>query len=105
MTQTNELRSGVIGYAWVGAACLLTQDQSYQTSLSEDYGGFINVYIIAHEIGHNLNARHDGEQNDCLQSDMFIMSPSLYFDNIQNIQKFSSCSIDYFKKYIIDETG
>lgn len=99
------MRSGIVGYAWVGAACIVFQNQMLKTSLSEDYGGFINIYIIAHEIGHNLNARHDGENNDCLESDRFIMSPSISFEKIENIQKFSSCSIDYFKSYIIDQDG
>ena len=37
--------------------------------------GFTSVYVMAHEIGHNLGMSHDSSDNSCL-SNGYIMSPS-----------------------------
>lgn len=58
---------------------------------------------MAHEIGHNLGSIHDGEPGaeTCPHTDYFIMTPVLNFDKIQNMQRFSSCSISQFKDTLI----
>ena len=37
--------------------------------------GFTAVYVMAHEIGHNLGMKHDSSGNSCPR-DGFVMSPS-----------------------------
>ena len=100
-SQSASDRSSVAGIAYTSSACIT----DFKISLSEDTGGFFNIYVIAHEIGHNLGSAHDGSGNLCLSSDSFIMSPIVSFNNIQNTQKFSSCSIEYFKNYILAADG
>ena len=40
--------------------------------------GFTSVYVMAHEIGHNLGMRHDSDGNSCARND-YVMSPSRGF--------------------------
>lgn len=56
-------------------------------------------------MGHNLGSVHDGdpEANDCPLTDYFIMTPVLSFEKIENMQKFSTCSISQFKSLLISE--
>ncbi|XP_059145928.1 A disintegrin and metalloproteinase with thrombospondin motifs 12-like [Physella acuta] len=44
------------------------------SSIIEDKGGFQSVFDIAHQIGHNLGAPHDGETEVCNDTDYNIMS-------------------------------
>lgn len=95
-------RSGVTGFAAIGAMC---QSSSY--SLVEDRGGFSTIGVSAHEIGHNLNALHDGESGIsafCPASDNFLMTPGIgnFQNNLQNLLRFSSCSINAFKDYLLE---
>ncbi|XP_065209386.1 A disintegrin and metalloproteinase with thrombospondin motifs adt-1-like isoform X2 [Planococcus citri] len=92
----NGVRSGgTMGLATVGGVCT----ERYSCIISEfgatnEYGkpypsaGFSSVYILAHEIGHNLGMHHDGTSNNC-PKDGYIMSPSrgVYGETI-----WSSCS-------------
>ena len=41
--------------------------------------GFTSVYVMAHEIGHNLGMSHDSSGNSC-PSNGFIMSPRCFLD-------------------------
>ncbi|KAJ8880452.1 hypothetical protein PR048_016922 [Dryococelus australis] len=56
--------------------------------------GFTSVYILAHEMGHNLGMHHDGSQNTC-PKDGFIMSPSR---GTSGETQWSSCSAEVMKK-------
>ena len=50
---------GVVGIAFVGVVCFDAWE-SYKTSISEYFrNDLTTAKIFAHEIGHNLNMRHD----------------------------------------------
>ncbi|TRY70666.1 hypothetical protein TCAL_09680 [Tigriopus californicus] len=64
----------VIGLAWVSGMC----HPSYSCTINEG-SNFESVYVIAHEMGHNLGMNHDGESragNTC-DPDKYLMSPIL----------------------------
>ncbi|XP_030026870.2 A disintegrin and metalloproteinase with thrombospondin motifs adt-2 [Manduca sexta] len=76
-------RNGVtMGLAPVGGVCLpahacVVSEFGTSDLLGRPYpsAGFTSVYILAHEIGHNLGMHHDGTGNSCAR-DGYIMSPS-----------------------------
>ncbi|XP_013134598.1 PREDICTED: A disintegrin and metalloproteinase with thrombospondin motifs 7-like [Papilio polytes] len=76
-------RNGVtMGLAPVGGVCLpahacVVSEFGASDVLGRPYpsAGFTSVYILAHEIGHNLGMHHDGTGNACAR-DGYIMSPS-----------------------------
>ena len=66
--------SSVIGLAWVSGMC----HPDYSCTINEG-NNFESVFVIAHEMGHNLGMNHDGETtegNRC-SPDQFLMSPVL----------------------------
>ncbi|XP_050295786.1 A disintegrin and metalloproteinase with thrombospondin motifs adt-2-like isoform X1 [Anthonomus grandis grandis] len=79
----NGRKSGVtMGLATVGGVCL----EKYACIIAEfgttnvfgkpyPSAGFTSVYILAHEIGHNLGMHHDSSGNGC-SKEGYIMSPS-----------------------------
>ncbi|XP_045177053.2 A disintegrin and metalloproteinase with thrombospondin motifs 16-like [Mercenaria mercenaria] len=93
---------GVSGMAWVGGLC-----SDFRTSVNEDGSYFVTVSVAAHEIGHNMNATHDGTgwADDCDDDDKYIMAPMVTDfspddDYTVNPWRFSQCSIDAFKDYV-----
>ncbi|XP_038208289.1 A disintegrin and metalloproteinase with thrombospondin motifs adt-2-like isoform X1 [Zerene cesonia] len=76
-------RNGVtMGLAPVGGVCLpahacVVSEFGTTDTLGRPYpsAGFTSVYILAHEIGHNLGMHHDGSGNSCTREG-YIMSPS-----------------------------
>lgn len=53
-----DLDGSTVGIAWVGVVC---NNSSYAYGLSQNTS--LMVKLVAHEIGHNFNARHDNEFN------------------------------------------
>src|SRR6185369_12824696 len=74
------------GIAYVGTVC----DAQRGVSLSErSYGTTISALLMAHELGHNLGAPHDGQGACAAVGGGFIMAPS-----VSGVGTFSQCSID-----------
>ncbi|XP_063221018.1 A disintegrin and metalloproteinase with thrombospondin motifs adt-1-like [Bacillus rossius redtenbacheri] len=95
-------KSGVtMGLATVGGVCMdkyacVIAELGTTNVFGKPYpsAGFTSVYILAHEMGHNLGMHHDGSQNSC-PKDGFIMSPSR---GTSGETQWSSCSADVMKK-------
>ena len=67
-------QDSVIGLAWVSGMC----HPDYSCTINEGQN-YESVYVIAHEMGHNLGMVHDGEThegNNC-SPDSHLMSPVL----------------------------
>ncbi|CAL4207553.1 unnamed protein product, partial [Meganyctiphanes norvegica] len=80
----------VIGLAWVGGIC----EGQYSCSINEGRS-FSSVYVVAHEMGHNLGMNHDGSGDayHC-PTNKYIMSPSTGPSKVT----WSSCSVNDLKK-------
>jgi len=74
------------GIAYVGSVC----EQERGASLSErSYGTTISALVMAHELGHNFGAPHDGDGACASVGGGFIMAPS-----VSGFATFSQCSLD-----------
>ncbi|KYN38971.1 A disintegrin and metalloproteinase with thrombospondin motifs 1 [Trachymyrmex septentrionalis] len=74
-----------LGYAYVAGACdrNATKQSSEAVGMIEDNGGFSGIIVTAHEVGHLIGARHDGNPKgarDCPANDGFIMTSGLTLD-------------------------
>ena len=77
------------GIAYVGSVC----EQDRGVSLSErSYGTTISALVMAHELGHNFGAPHDGEGACAAVGGGFIMAPS-----VSGFATFSQCSLDVMR--------
>ncbi|KAK9696181.1 Reprolysin family propeptide [Popillia japonica] len=87
-----KISSQVVGLAPVAGMCTLTSSCTVNEGRH-----FESVYVVAHEIGHNLGMRHDGPMadNDC-DPTSYIMSPTLGSGKIT----WSSCSRRYLEKFL-----
>ncbi|MGS2723703.1 fibronectin type III domain-containing protein [Porticoccus sp. GXU_MW_L64] len=54
--------------------------------------------VVAHELGHNFGAGHDGQGSNSCDGSSFVMAPSVGF----NITEFSSCSKDTIQDRLSD---
>lgn len=96
-----DLQGTTRGIAYLGSACMTT----FAAALSQQVGSNLSFgsLIAAHEIGHNLNAQHDGEvstdpgfPNACdTVPETFLMAPT-----ITGSDQFSQCSIDTMSNYL-----
>ncbi|CAC5377811.1 unnamed protein product [Mytilus coruscus] len=86
------------GLAWTGAIC-----GTFSQSIVQDGFNFIIITVAAHELGHSLSAKHDGDGNSCDVNGAYIMASS---SSPQQNSKathpwtFSTCSTDYFTSQI-----
>jgi uncharacterized repeat protein (TIGR01451 family) len=82
-----DLEGNTVGIAYIGVLC----SKSYGVGLSQTNGiGTAGALTIAHELGHNFGAPHDGDTaSSCSTTPQtFIMSPVL-----NGSTDFSSCSL------------
>lgn len=96
-----DLQGSTRGIAYLGSACMNTfaAALSQQSASSLTFGSL----IAAHEIGHNMNAQHDGEvstdpgfPNPCDQiPESFLMAPT-----IVGSDQFSQCSLDVMTSFL-----
>src|SRR6185436_6187026 len=86
MTGKN-LDGDTIGIAFVDALC----DEHSGVSLSDsELGTFFSALVMAHEVGHNFGARHDGVPGVCAATPQdFLMAPV-----INGSTAFSACSLN-----------
>ncbi len=82
----NELGGNVVGIANIDKVC----DDRDAVGLSRAVGGITTALIMAHEIGHNFGAYHDGENGSICAS-----TPTTYLMSatINHARQFSHCSI------------
>ncbi|XP_034237574.1 A disintegrin and metalloproteinase with thrombospondin motifs adt-1-like [Thrips palmi] len=98
----NGRKSGVtMGLATVGGVCLdryacVIAELGTVNVFGKPYpsAGFTSVYILAHEIGHNLGMHHDSTSNSC-PKDGYIMSPSR---GTQGEAVWSTCSSEVLQQ-------
>jgi hypothetical protein len=93
---------GTVGLGWVGVS-----EPGYVPTLCDSYYGTgvdqatfsaaASAAILAHEMGHNYGADHDGDGNACASSG-YIMEATTDIGNPPT--SFSTCSLDYFAQYI-----
>lgn len=87
VTSTDGSRS-TVGIAYIGSLC----SSSFGASLSEaSNSASLDSLVMAHELGHNFGAEHDGETGSVCASTptTFLMAPTL-----NRSDQFSQCSLD-----------
>ncbi|XP_055379928.1 uncharacterized protein LOC129611040 [Condylostylus longicornis] len=88
--KNNKISSQVVGLAPVSGMCTSTSSCTINEGKH-----FESVFVVAHEIGHNLGMRHDTSENNCDPS-LYIMSPTLGSGKIT----WSKCSRNYLQAFL-----
>ncbi|KAG8329988.1 metalloendopeptidase activity protein [Homalodisca vitripennis] len=91
-SKNGKFSSQVVGLAPVAGMCTPTSSCTVNEGRH-----FESVYVVAHEIGHNLGMRHDGPMadNNC-DPTSFLMSPTLGSGKIT----WSECSRHYLLRFL-----
>jgi len=89
-----DLDGSTAGIAYVGTVCSAERGVSLSQA---SFGVTVSALIMAHEIGHNLGANHDGEAGTACASvgGGFIMAPA-----VSGFATFSSCSLGVMERAI-----
>lgn len=97
MTGKN-LDSNTLGIAFLDSLC----DAREGVSLSDsELGTFWSALVMAHEVGHNFGARHDGVAGVCLATEQtWLMAPE-----INGSAQFSACSLNSIAASIAGARG
>ena len=84
-----------LGLAELGTAC----DPTRSCSIVED-NGLSSAFTIAHELGHLLNAPHDGDNNECDERSgkVHLMTPT--FNQKSKTWTWSTCSRKYITGFL-----
>ena len=90
-------------------ACMpphLNWDKHYGVAIVQDLGQFHGVETVAHEIGHLLGARHDGDQNTCCSDEGYMMNNVWTTERHAKRQSFkwSRCSVEYIETFLKHQT-
>ncbi|XP_017868693.1 PREDICTED: A disintegrin and metalloproteinase with thrombospondin motifs 16 [Drosophila arizonae] len=88
--KNGKVTSQVVGLAPVAGMCTPTSSCTINEGKH-----FESVFVVAHEIGHNLGMRHDSKENNCDPS-LHIMSPTLGSGKIT----WSKCSRGYLEDFL-----
>ena len=89
---------GTTGLAWTGTMC---RTDGYSSGVNEDKGLYqYTAETLAHEIGHNLNAKHDSDGNGCPKSGYIMAAVSTIKPFHNGYVSFSSCSKSYIDAYL-----
>ncbi|XP_074000179.1 A disintegrin and metalloproteinase with thrombospondin motifs adt-2-like isoform X1 [Rhodnius prolixus] len=92
LSKNGKVSKQVVGLAPVAGMCNPTSSCTVNEGRH-----FESVYVVAHEIGHNLGMRHDGPlaDNNC-DPGSYLMSPTLGSGKIT----WSSCSRQYLNQFL-----
>ncbi|XP_038120942.1 A disintegrin and metalloproteinase with thrombospondin motifs adt-1, partial [Culex quinquefasciatus] len=90
VSKTGKVSNQVVGLAPVAGMCTMTSSCTINEGKH-----FESVFVVSHEIGHNLGMRHDTSENNCDPS-LYIMSPTLGSGKIT----WSACSRNYLNTFL-----
>ncbi|XP_058461510.1 A disintegrin and metalloproteinase with thrombospondin motifs 18 isoform X2 [Malaya genurostris] len=90
VSKSGKVSNQVVGLAPVAGMCTMTSSCTINEGKH-----FESVFVVSHEIGHNLGMRHDTSENNCDPS-LYIMSPTLGSGKIT----WSACSRNYLNTFL-----